>query len=101
EGLEAAGGCPAGVRDQDVEPPEVLRAGVDDPLRLALDREVARQREHAELLGRAAQRLRLARADGDRRALRRELRGDGPAEATARAADERDAALEPEVHRRR
>ena len=101
EALEAPGRWPACVRDDDVQPAEVLRARVHDPHRLALDREVGGQRERAERGGRRAERLRLTCADRRRRTLGDELLGDCTPQTTARTADERDATLEPEVHRRR
>ena len=65
EALEAAGRWPARIRHQDVEPAEVLRARVDDPRRLALDREVGRQCERPECVRRRVERVGLARAHSD------------------------------------
>src|SRR5262249_59077791 len=57
--------------------------------------------EGAERFRAGVGRVRLARGECDRGALGGELLGDGSAQAAARAADERDPPLEPEVQRRR
>ena len=101
EALEAAGRRPARIRHQDVEPAEVLRARVDDPGRLAFDREVGRQCERPERVRGRAERIGLARTHSDRGALADQLLRDRPSQAAARTADERDATLEAEVQRRR
>ena len=87
--LEWRRGRPSGIAEQHIEPAELLRDVVDQPLSLGRDADI-----------RGKWRVGAAAVDRDLRAFFREHGGDGAADAAGSSADQSDPPLESEVHAR-
>src|SRR5205814_10443952 len=85
------GGCgrPPGIAEQHIEPAELLRDVVDQPLSFGRDADI-----------RGKWRVGAAAVDRDLRAFFREHGGDRAADAAGSSADQSDPPLESEVHAR-
>src|SRR5438067_1496760 len=90
----------AAVHDQDVERAEGLERPVHEALEILRVGEVAADGEGADTLGLALEQVAAAREHGDVRALLGERLRDREAHPGRRAADDRRAPLEAEVHQR-
>src|SRR5439155_10452128 len=87
--LEWRRGRPSCIAEQHIEPAELLRDVVDQPLSLGRDADI-----------RGKWRVGAAAVDRDLRAFFREHGGDGAADAAGASADQSDPPLESEVHAR-
>ena len=94
------GGRAAGVGDEDVHAPEVLLGRPDDARPLPRLGQVGGNREHLrpDLRCGRSEAVAVAGAERERRPFGSELGRDRPADPAARAADEGDLAVQPEVH---
>ena len=101
--LERTGGGPAGVGDEDVDAAEMRDDIGDDATDLIFDGEVGGQGNDVSAAGAqlgecALESFPTARANREARALGGQLIGNGAAEPLARCGDQRDFALESEIH---
>src|SRR5438105_569403 len=104
ECLDDTAGRRAGVVHQDIDAPEMLVRALDEVARIGFLGEVRRDREHlaaallANLFRRRVERLLAPRAHRDVAAFARQSARDALADSFAAAGDERDLALELQVH---